>query len=232
VPLWFEAPADELPERYLQTIRYTDRFLAAVDAQLADLDLADDTIFCVVGDHGEAFSEHGMMGHERIAYDEVLRIAMALRAPGLIEPGRRIPSPVSSVDLTPTILSLLGFHTCGMSFDGQDALSPLPPDRRVYLSGWMQQGPAGFVQANRKVVYDPENGVVQEFQLDADPLELNGEEVPELRAKELADQIVTWRRNTIFSVDEKAKGQKTLFGSWQIKWAGRQAKRVKYLPAD
>jgi len=231
VPAWFGAQADTQQDRYLQTITYTDRFLAALDAQLSELGVQDDTVFCVVGDHGEAFSEHRMMGHERISYDEVLRIAMCIRAPLLIEPGLRVASPVSSVDLAPTILGLLGFDTCPIDFDGQNLLAPLPPDRKVYLSGWMQQGPAGFVQGDMKFVYDPENGTVTVFHLGTDPLELNGVELPPAEADALSKQITEWRRNTIFSVDEDSRGHKTLFDSWQAKWAGRRSK-VKYLGDD
>lgn len=229
VPSWFEEKAREPIDRYLQTIRYTDRFLAALDAQLTEMNLQDDTILCVVGDHGEAFSEHrSLMGHERIAYDEVLRIVMCLRAPGLIDPGTRITVPVNSVDLAPTILGLLGFDTESMAFDGFNAMEPMPPDRTVYLAGWMQQGPAGFIQGDKKVVYDPEDDRVQIFHLNVDPLELSGVEVGEPEADRLARQIVDWRRSTIFKLDEDAKGQTTLFGTWQSKWTGRQS-RVKYI---
>ncbi|MEN6577550.1 MAG: sulfatase-like hydrolase/transferase [Phycisphaerales bacterium] len=227
VPAWFDAKADSQEARYLQTVTYTDRFLAALDAQLSELGVAEKTIFCVVGDHGEAFSEHRMMGHERIAYDEVLRIAMCIRAPFLIEPGRRVTSAVSSVDFTPTILGLLGFETSPMNFDGCDALAPLVPDRKVFLSGWMQQGPAGFVQGDMKFVYDPENSTVKVFSLNVDPLELNGVELPAPEAETLSKQITDWRRNTIFSIDEDARGEKIVFNSWQTKWAGRRSK-VKY----
>lgn len=229
VPAWFEAVADKREDRYLQTITYTDRFVAALDAQLSELGLADDTIFCVVGDHGEAFSEHRMMGHERIAYDEVLRIVMCLRAPFLVQPGTRIAAPTSSVDLTPTILGLLGVDTATQRFDGCNALDPLPCNRRIYLSGWMQQGPGGFVEGDRKVVYNPENGGVRVFQLSTDPLELAGVDVAAPAAEQLSRQIIEWRRNTIFKIDEDAAGQTTLFGSWLSRWTGRQSKNVKYL---
>ncbi len=228
VPAWFDVRADTQEGRYLQTISYTDCFLAALDARLTELGVAEETIFCVVGDHGEAFSEHRMMGHERIAYDEVLRIAMCIRAPCLIEPGSRVSSAVSSVDLAPTILGLMGFETGPMNFDGHNALEPLPPDRRVYLSGWMQQGPAGFIRGDVKFVYDPENTTVKVFHLGTDPLELNGMELPTAEAQELSRQIMEWRRNTIFSIDEDARGETTLFGSWQSKWTGRRSK-VKYI---
>jgi len=221
VPQWFGEKPDEVADRYQQTICYTDRFIAALDVELTNLELADHTLFCVVGDHGEAFGEHRMMGHERIAFEEVLRIPMCLRAPFLVEPGTRVETPVSSVDLAPTLLSLLGFETEAMHFDGANALSPLPEDRKVFFSGWMQQGPAGFISNGDKVVYDPEQGTVTLYRLSADPLELAGLGFPEGQAERLSSEIVQWRRNTIFRLHQEDTGQKVLFGSWLSKWNGR-----------
>ena len=221
VPQWFGQQPEEMIDRYQQTIRYTDRFIAALDVELTNRQLADHTIFCVVGDHGEAFGEHRMMGHERIAFEEVLHIPMCVRAPFLVEPGKRVDAPVSSIDLAPTLLSLLGFETDGMPLDGVNALGPLPEDRKVFFSGWMQQGPAGFISNGDKVVYDPEQGTVTLYRLRADPLELAGLELPDGHAERLSSEIVEWRRNTIFRLHQEDTGQQLLFGSWLSKWNGR-----------
>ena len=230
VPSWFEPKGDELPGRYQQTVSYTDRFLGALDMELANLNLTENTIFCVVGDHGEGFGEHGISGHERLAYEEVLRIAMCMRAPHLIEPGTRIAGPVTSMDLTPTILGVLGFDVDRMQFDGVNALEPLPGDRKTYFSGWMQEGPAGFVQQDRKYVYDPEHGSVSLYQLSTDPLELSAVDLPEKEAQQLSRQIVQWRRSTIVRLDQKQTGHTTLFGSWYCKWNKQKRDSwVKYM---
>lgn len=230
VPEWFGPPMEELVDRYLQTIRYTDRFLAALDVELTKLGLASETILVVAGDHGEAFSEHHMMSHERIAYEEVVNVPMCLRAPFLVEPGQRIDAPVSSVDLTPTILTLLGFDTSAIEFDGMNVLGPLPADRRVYFSCWMQQGPAGFVDGHDKVIYEPEQGAVTLYRLLTDPLELNGLELPENEAKRLQEEIVAWRRNTLFRVNQEETGEMVLFGSWRCRWNRRETD-VRYVGA-
>ena len=227
VPQWFEPKADTLVGCYQQTIAYTDRFIGALDAELANLNLTDDTIFCVVGDHGEGFSEHRIMGHERFVFEEVLRVAMCMRAPSLVEPGTRVTGPVSSMDLTPTILGLLGFDLDPMGFDGVNALEPLPEDRRIYFSGWMQQGPVGFVRGDSKYIYDPEHNRVMLYRLGADPLELRGLELPEGEAEKLSGEIIEWRRNTIFRLDDDADGHTPLFDSWLCKWNGRRS-TVKY----
>jgi arylsulfatase A-like enzyme len=230
VPDWYDELAATPPERYQQTITYTDRFLAALDVELAELGLTDNTVFCVVGDHGEAFGEHRIQGHERVAFDEVLHIAMVLRSPLLIEPGRVVDLPVSSVDLAPTILDLLGVDVQPLSFDGTNALGPLRKDRKVYFAGWMQQGPSGFVQNDSKFVYHPEQGTVTLHRLHNDPLELFGFELPEYVAQDMSQEIVDWRRETIFRIDQEETGQMELFGSWLCKWNVRRRDcGVKYI---
>jgi len=221
VPEWFGTPAKEPLERYRQAIFYTDKFLAELDVVLGNLGIADNTILCVIGDHGEAFGEHGLLGHERIAFDEVLRIPFCLRAPFLAETGVRITEPVSSIDLTPTLLGLLGFETESAGFDGVDVLKPGAEGRRVYFSGWMQEGPAGFIEGDHKFIYNPTNKTTCIYNLSTDPKELERIELPEQPAKRLADEIIEWRRSTVFRIDQKRTGKKELFNRWICRWTDR-----------
>jgi arylsulfatase A-like enzyme len=228
-PLWFAEPAKDLLARYRQTVSYTDTFLAALDVEIAKLNLTNETIFCVIGDHGEAFGEHGMLGHERIAFDETVRIPFCLRAPFLISPGTKVTQPVSSIDLAPTLLTLLGFDTAGVGFDGFNAMAPIPADRKVYFSGWLNESPAGFVKENRKFIYYPANKLVQDkvgamvsaYDLSSDPLELSAIELTRQQESEIADDVIAWRKDTIFLLDQKRAGKKTLFDNWLCSWNNR-----------
>ncbi|MDI6449264.1 LTA synthase family protein [Anaerobaca lacustris] len=228
VPAWYGPMAATPVERYKQTIAYTDRFIQALDIELARLGLAENTVFCVVGDHGEAFGEHRIQGHDRVAYEEVLRIVMCIRAPLLIEAGRRVDRPVSSVDLAPTILDLLGFHVDPLGFDGDNALGPLPLHRKTYFAGWTQQGPSGFVQDGNKFVYYPEHNKVSLFRLRTDPLELWRFDLPEYVANEFSQEIIQWRKDTIFRIDQERTGQVVLFDSWLCRWNNRISS-VRYI---
>lgn len=221
VPLWFGAPAKEPLDHYRQAISYTDKFLAALDVELANSNLVDNTILCVVGDHGEAFGEHGLLGHERIAFEEVLRIPFCLRAPSLLAPGGKMAQPVSSLDVAPTLLSLLGFETECADFDGCNQFAHDAEERRIYFCGWMQEGPAGFVKGDRKFVYNPVNKEVYAYDLKTDPLELVRIELPAQRAREIADEITSWRRGTIFRVRQQRTGKKLLFERWSCRWTNR-----------
>ena len=227
VPKWYAEPDREPVERYRQVISYTDKFLATLDTELVRLNLADNTILCVVGDHGEAFGEHGLLGHERIAFDEVLHIPFCLRAPFLVKPATRIIKPVSSVDLAPTLLTLLGFDTNSVGFDGTNALGHISDDRCVYFSGWMQQGSAGFVKADRKFIYTPMDKMVSVYNLSNDPFELVRIELDGQQAQKIADDIIAWRKNSIFRLEQQRTGQKVLFDNWFCRWTNRVSS-VKY----
>jgi lipoteichoic acid synthase len=227
VPEWFAKSAKEPVDCYRQAISYTDKFLAALDVELAELDITDNTILCVIGDHGEGFGEHGLLGHERIAFEEVLRIPWVMRVPFLVEPGTKITEPVSSVDMTPTLLSLLGLDISSIDFDGINVLGDVPNDRKVYFSGWMQQGPAGFIRGNQKVTYAPANKSVCIYDLANDPFESVRIEVPEQQAKKIADEIIAWRKNNIFRINQQRTGKKVLYDLWLCRWTGRVCS-VKY----
>ena len=73
-------------------------------AALRDRELLADTLLVITSDHGEEFLEHGGVLHGRTHYQEVLHIPMILRGPS-IPAGERIRTPVSLVDLVPTLLT-------------------------------------------------------------------------------------------------------------------------------
>jgi phosphoglycerol transferase MdoB-like AlkP superfamily enzyme len=222
VPRWFEESAKDPFESYLQTIRYTDSFLAELDIELTNLGLADNTIFCIVGDHGEAFGEHGLWAHERIAFEEVLRIVMVMRAPGLVAGPVRVTQPVSSIDFAPTLLALAGLDVEYMGFDGINALADIPADRKVYFAGWLDQSPAGYVQQNRKYFYDAAGRSACLFNLSTDPLELAAIPLPQEQAEQLQLELAAWKRHSLFK-PEKPNGKIWLFDNWKCRWSGRIA---------
>ncbi len=221
VPEWFAIPDKRLADRYQQAICYTDTFLAALDAELAKLNLVDNTILCVIGDHGEAFGEHGMLGHQRIPFDEVLRIPWVMRIPYLIKPGTKITEPVSSVDVAPTLLALLGFETKKADFDGINVLGHIPDNRKVFFSGWMWIDPAGFVKGSHKFIYDPTNKTVSAYDLSADPLEFKRIDVPDREVHKIAQEIIMWRKNSVFQIQQRRTGQEILFEHWLCRWTNR-----------
>jgi arylsulfatase A-like enzyme/Tfp pilus assembly protein PilF len=107
------APPPPYPQTY-------DGEVAYVDAQIARLLGAIDrgnTIIAIVGDHGEALGEHGELTHGLLLYEPTLHVPMIIAAPSLAP--RVIRTPVSTIDLAPTIASLAGVAFAN-PVDGRD----------------------------------------------------------------------------------------------------------------
>lgn len=93
---------------YAGELAATDAAVGRLLDRLDELKLAENTLVVLVGDHGDEFFEHGGIGHRRTLHREVLRVPLVLRLPGGLPAGTRVPEPVSTASLTPTVLELLG----------------------------------------------------------------------------------------------------------------------------
>lgn len=89
------------------TARY-DQNIAFVSDEVGRLlnNLGGDDIAVVFADHGEELWDHGGFEHGHTLFDELLRVPLIVKAPGL--PAGRVTEPVSLLDVTPTVLDLLG----------------------------------------------------------------------------------------------------------------------------
>lgn len=104
-------------DRYNNNIRYATDQVARL---LERLDSDDIVVF--YSDHGEEFWDHGGFEHGHTLFDELLRVPFVVSGPGLS--GKRIDAPVSLLDVTPTVLDVLG-----LPWDGLDGTSLLPAAR-------------------------------------------------------------------------------------------------------
>lgn len=110
-------------DRYDAGIRRTDDALQSFLQFLEKSGALDRSVLIITSDHGEEFAEHGRMGHGRALYAESLRVPLLIRIPGVAP--QRVRTPVSLVDLAPTVLDLLGRSSEGM--EGK-SLAPLFAD--------------------------------------------------------------------------------------------------------
>jgi hypothetical protein len=119
-------------------LRWVDDHIARVLAAVEDLGIADRTAIVVTSDHGDEFFEHGYKGHGRTLYNEVTRIPLIMKAPG-VPGGQVIESPVGLADIMPTALAFLGVEApAGMS--GLDLLqqgTDGPLARRDAVYAWL-----------------------------------------------------------------------------------------------
>lgn len=94
-----------------------------------------DVVVTAIADHGESLHQHGEATHGLLAYDATLHIPWIVRLPEGPR-GLRFSSPVSQVDLLPTLLDLQGFaddepaaatpSAAADGVDGIDGISLVP----------------------------------------------------------------------------------------------------------
>ena len=104
-PAYLQASANDA---YRGEVAYMDHYIGRMLADLNDRRLLEHTLIVIVGDHGEAFGEHGEKGHGIFCYDESVRIPLIFVCPGLLKKPARVNRQVSMVDVMPTVLEMLG----------------------------------------------------------------------------------------------------------------------------
>jgi arylsulfatase A-like enzyme len=109
-------------DSYVGAIGFVDFQLSRVITFLDERGLLDRTVVVIVGDHGESLGEHGEASHGLFIYESVMRVPLVIRAPFVSMKGRRVTDPVRLVDVTPTVLDLLG----QMPAQGTDGQSLVP----------------------------------------------------------------------------------------------------------
>ncbi|MEQ8766367.1 MAG: sulfatase-like hydrolase/transferase [Planctomycetota bacterium] len=92
---------------YDADVRANDDQMKALWDELQSEGWGEDFIFVFTSDHGEEFFEHGGTSHGYSLYEEMTRVPLMIYAPGLLPAGRRIESPVRSIDIFPTLCELL-----------------------------------------------------------------------------------------------------------------------------
>ncbi len=88
-------------------VSFMDMHMAQILA-VAKADKTRDTLIVITADHGEAFNEHGYLGHDRFLYEEIMQVPLLFWWPNKIPAGTRIDTPVPAVDVFPTIAQLAG----------------------------------------------------------------------------------------------------------------------------
>jgi arylsulfatase A-like enzyme len=120
---------------YAGEIAYTDHCIAQVVQKLKTLRLYDSTLIVIVGDHGEALSDHGEAEHGYYIYQSTVKVPFIIRPPGQRKT-KYIESIVSLVDVVPTILGYLNIdapaHLQGKDLSVHSA-TKTPVDMERYL---------------------------------------------------------------------------------------------------
>jgi tetratricopeptide (TPR) repeat protein len=104
-------------------IAYADSCIGKFTDALRQGGLWRDTLLVLTADHGESLGEHGEKTHGLFIYDATVQVPLIFHCPTLLPAGRAVGKLVSSVDIFPTILAVLGKEQEGpQSLDGSSLL--------------------------------------------------------------------------------------------------------------
>ena len=140
------ADLDELVSLYDGNLRTGDDAVSLVLGSLRQRARWNQTVVLVTSDHGEAFGEHGRMGHNTTVYDEMIHVPFVLRVPDDLLPAAvETASLASLADVTPTLLGLAGVEPRGRLY-GKDLLAPprITGERRVVSRSGGTQAVYGY----------------------------------------------------------------------------------------
>lgn len=141
---------------YAGEVAWVDAQVGALVEGLEKLGALENTWIIAVADHGESLGEHGESTHGVLLYEGATRVPLLVRPPTgtrwVRDGGASISTPVSLVDVMPTVLGALGVPVPA-GLDGQDLLPLLggtqpggpgaPAERAVYaesLYAWRHFG--------------------------------------------------------------------------------------------
>ncbi len=196
-------------DRYLNTVRYQDFFLEKLFDQYKELGLYEDTIFVILGDHGEGFGEHGLKQHDNTIYEEGLHIPLLIHDPKRPEP-KRVEEFVDEMDVLPTVADMLGYRVDGGDYPGFSMLSP-PEDRKLMASCYHERTCLASIDGDEKYIYSYGNRGEEFYDLATDPKERKNliEDQGEEKIEDLRNELLAWEARVEASYELQRQREET-----------------------
>jgi arylsulfatase A-like enzyme len=97
---------ENLKALYDSEIYFNDLHFGELVGALKEEGVYDESAIVVVSDHGEEHLDHGLGGHSRQIFNEVVAVPLLIKLPQGAHGGKRITTPASLIDVVPTVLSL------------------------------------------------------------------------------------------------------------------------------
>ena len=131
-------------QAYYASISFMDAQVGKVIDSLDQLGLSDNTIIVFTSDHGYHTGEHGLWQKQSL-FEESARVPLLIVAPGVSAKNSVAKTPVSHIDLFPTLSELCGIKPPA-NIQGQ-SLVPMLKDPKITGRGWaltqVARGPTG-----------------------------------------------------------------------------------------
>jgi len=152
-------------------IAYMDQYVGAVLERLKEKGILERTIIVIAGDHGEGLGDKVEIGHGIFLYEETIRVPLILYNTAVFPRSQVIESQVRLVDVTPTILEIIGLKNDAAGMTGQSLVAWLKGKSRKDLDslvetfyprenfGWSELvglvwGRWKYIQSPRPELYD------------------------------------------------------------------------------
>jgi arylsulfatase A-like enzyme len=165
--------ATPMLDLYDAEILYLDELLDGLLEVAETAPQHDHTYFVIFSDHGEEFFEHGAHGHGQSLYEELIRVPLIVRGPGVWN--GRMAGQWGLIDVAPTLLEVAGLppwsQARGQSF--ARLLRGEPVERTAPLFGELPgRTVQGIFQGSHKTLYRPAQDKFEILDLASDPREL------------------------------------------------------------
>lgn len=204
-------------ELYDAVIQKADEHIGEIYDHLKKMGILDQTIFVLLSDHGEEFGDHGGYDrgysyeydsgrmHAHTLYDEIIRIPLIIRYPKKIKANTIVNQQVRSIDILPTILSLLDISNEG-TFEGIDlSRNNFTPEEnlRAFSESILEGTEKKSIRTKDwKLIYHPVSQRYELYNLAQDP-----EEKVNLARQE--EQVFESLKKELFSWMERMPKQET-----------------------
>ncbi|MFH1220967.1 MAG: sulfatase [Candidatus Eisenbacteria bacterium] len=184
---WSAGDWNHVKSLYDGEIAFADKALGTFIEAIEERGLRKRTLIVLLSDHGEEFYEHGAYGHGHSLYDEVIRVPLIFLLPGMIPKGFRSKETARLLDVTPTILELVGLKSqvhfegaslagliCGCGPVRAEPGAVLPPNVAYSEAVRLGSEKKALTAYPYKVIQDMGSGETVGFNLAEDPAESRG----------------------------------------------------------
>jgi arylsulfatase A-like enzyme len=200
---------------YYALVTEIDDWIGKIIGKLEELKLRDNTMIIFMSDHGEMMGAHGMR-EKNVMLEESVRVPLIINYPGKIA-GRKIETPVSLINIFPTIMDYVGIKAESDSYSLMNLANGKAAKTDFVVSEWNwpnQDVPNLMVRTKEwKLLisrYNKKKNVDALFDLKNDPNELNNllysNKVANLKtAEELKTKLVDYLESVKYPYLEEVK---------------------------
>lgn len=212
--------ASEKTQSYRQEVEYLDQQIGTLKTKLKELNLLDECLIVLVGDHGEGLGENKTrfgdryFGHIHYLYGVYMKVPLIIYDPTMEKETERINEMSTILDVAPTILGRMGWKKKPY-YQGRDLFKTKKVTKLIFEETYTPEAiydRFGMLQYPWHMVYTPETQKFELFHLFADPGEKddvyethkNAEEIKKLQEmlKQKASDILKHKQEV--KIDKKS----------------------------